>query len=867
MSSTLLAQQSPRVLNFTPPTFNGIAVIGEAPGSNEAYTGTPFIGPSGKFLRLVLRHVGIDPNQCFFGNICQRQPPDNDLTRFTPNGVEFTEGLTSLRQDLEKLRPSLCVLLGNTPLRAFRQSGDSISNYRGTVFYAAHNSPLEGVKCISTYHPAAVLRQYDWAPVFRFDLAKAERHSKFQDLGITERHYDTYKDLSACLSYLRDLKESKKLVSIDIEGGVEGIHCIGFSTSPTHARVIPITTRENVSLWNKDEEVQLWEAICSVLSDPTIPKVLQNSLYDNFVLSFLMKCPILGIKDDTMLKHWELYPELEKSLGFQASIYTQEPYYKYERKSQDYSRYLSYCGTDCAVTFEINAVLDRQVRNRSHAHYQFNMELLRPVLYMELRGFKYDLSKLPDKKRAVTTKLYSAQAKLDKAAGVGLDQTLSPGGRLDFIRPIVCQKRHQKYCVNWSNLKEGALGTFKEDIDRIYELGSLVTLTEAENAELSSLVGLGMNIRGKEFKPWFYDKLGMPRHYNMDGALTTDYLTMLKVAKKTKHPVPLLVLEIADARTHQQMLNISTDPDNRVRCAYNLVGTDTGRMTCYTSPTGSGYNLTTIPEYDRDLFIADEGMWMFQCDLAGADGWTVACHCAAHGDPTMLDDLQSGIKVAKVLVCMIEHGPEVSRLPRAELKLLCDKVEKANPNYFACKCVQHGSNYGMKANTMSDTIFKMSEGKIYLDPRTCDLYRDLYFLRYPGITRWHTAVQLRLNTTQKVECASGHTRLCMGRPDDHETFKSALSSEPQNNTCYATNLAMHRLYYDEENRLSGHLIIEPLHQNHDAIIGQFPVGKTNWAVEKIRTYFDNKITIAGITITIPFEGHYGPSWGELPHTI
>jgi hypothetical protein len=49
---------------------------------------------------------------------------------------------------------------------------------------------------------------------------------------------------------------------------------------------------------------------------------------------------------------------------------------------------------------------------------------------------------------------------------------------------------------------------------------------------------------------------------------------------------------------------------------------------------------------------------------------------------------------------------------------------------------------------------------------------------------------------------------------------------------------------------------------HDALLGQFKIEDTAWAISKIKSYFANEIIIAGIPITIPFEGHYGRSWGE-----
>jgi hypothetical protein len=59
------------------------------------------------------------------------------------------------------------------------------------------------------------------------------------------------------------------------------------------------------------------------------------------------------------------------------------------------------------------------------------------------------------------------------------------------------------------------------------------------------------------------------------------------------------------------------------------------------------------------------------------------------------------------------------------------------------------------------------------------------------------------------------------------------------------------------------LRIQPLHQVHDALIGQFKIEDTTWAISRIKQYFANEIVIAGIPITIPFGGSYGESWGNL----
>jgi hypothetical protein len=125
-----------------------------------------------------------------------------------------------------------------------------------------------------------------------------------------------------------------------------------------------------------------------------------------------------------------------------------------------------------------------------------------------------------------------------------------------------------------------------------------------------------------------------------------------------------------------------------------------------------------------------------------------------------------------------------------------------------------------------------------------------------------------LKATGQLRGASGHTRTFFGRREDYGTLKEYLADEPQENTTYACNRALLNIYSDLENRdAKGRLCIEPLHQMHDAVIGQFPADRVDWAVVKIRKAFDNHLTIAGIDIVIPFEGGYGRSWGELDNVI
>jgi hypothetical protein len=166
---------------------------------------------------------------------------------------------------------------------------------------------------------------------------------------------------------------------------------------------------------------------------------------------------------------------------------------------------------------------------------------------------------------------------------------------------------------------------------------------------------------------------------------------------------------------------------------------------------------------------------------------------------------------------------------------------------------------------------KDSEGKLYWSEREGQQAKDLLLKEcYPGVIRYHQYIAKKLSVKPILIAASGQVRQFFGRAD--EILTKAVAFQPQANTTFVANKALWKLWSDYDNRQTSQmegtnkkktLIIEPLHQVHDAIIGQFPISKTPWAVEKIRSYFNNPVTIAGQTFVIPFEGGYGTSWGCL----
>lgn len=908
-----------------------MAIIGEAPGAEEDQNGVPFCGASGRFLSALLIASKMARDTCFIGNICNHRPPDNDFNALFLSSKTFerhpllSESLSRLEQDLNTFNPNVCILLGRIPLYFATGEWRSIGDWRGSVFLGTQG-PFAGRKCIATYHPAGVLRMYDWAPLLRFDLARARSQGLSPDYYSLRRNLRTGLAFDEIISALesvtraydsaeRDRKGYPELwVSYDLEGYWNRVTRFSFATSPTEGFIVPITSGEYDSFWSPEQEAAIWRAVARVLGDARIPKTLQNSLYDRFVLAYQHRILISNVAADTMLGHWELYAELKKELGLQASIYTNEPHWKEDREHDDLHEREIYCCKDSAVTEEIRLAQEPHLRANPAIwnHYQFNLRLLNPLLYMELRGLRYDAQSAVEARKKVLAELWLKKHELNLIAGMTF-----VGGRESLLKLcllVLVKKREQKHCLSFQQLPLLCLKDRSKAAQALAALDLAGLLTDSQLATNNSVLGeleywldVELNVQSsKQMVEWMYVTRKFERQYERKGERTTlsaDVFAMLNLYRKTNDPAPKLVLQIRSLLYLANTLDTQSDPDGRIRCGYNVVATETGRLACYQSPTGSGYNLQTVTKKLRYLFVADDGYWMCLLDLAGADGWTVAAHCASLGDSTMLEDYLAGLKPARIIALMYmalegdirgwreknnssptepflrESLATISKhfnaLSRPELKTLCREVDSDGWLYFGSKRVQHGTNYGAQPAIVSDIILKDSYKflgePIYMAPKTTGLLQRLYLNRYPGIPRWHARVGSTLLQHERMSAASGRIRRFFGRIRDgrevnHDTLKAALSNEPQDNTTYATNLGVYRLWHDPENRSSsrpGGLIVEPLHQVHDAMITQFPKDLTEWAIDKHREWMDNELLIAGRKIKIPYEANYGRSWGEL----
>jgi hypothetical protein len=240
--------------------------------------------------------------------------------------------LERLADELISVDPNLVIALGNTPLWALCGT-TGISKLRGTTRLSTHTAA--GFKVLPTYHPAAVLRQWELRPTTVADLIKAGREAAYPEIRRPEREIwiePTLEDLS---DYIDQHIRGCKILSVDIETAGNQITCIGFSPRINSAIVIPFydDRRKTRSYWpSVENERRAWSLIRGVLEDRTIHKVFQNGLYDLAFIWRSVGIKVMGAEHDTMLLSHSLQPESLKGLGYLGSVFTDEGSWKQERK-------------------------------------------------------------------------------------------------------------------------------------------------------------------------------------------------------------------------------------------------------------------------------------------------------------------------------------------------------------------------------------------------------------------------------------------------------------------------------------------------------------------------------------------------------
>lgn len=195
------AQSFSQIVDYDFPAdtkhWSHIALIGEAPGADEARLGHPFVGRSGQLLDKILVKAEIERKKCLVANVFRYQPPGNKVAHFfiskraaKAEGItlaekfgqfssayvrgEFGSEIDHLAATLKKMKPKVIVALGRTPLWALTGEGELLKKLGTQLPCRLADAPV-----IPTFHPSFILRgnwglQDEWLKHFAAakDIAK-----------------------------------------------------------------------------------------------------------------------------------------------------------------------------------------------------------------------------------------------------------------------------------------------------------------------------------------------------------------------------------------------------------------------------------------------------------------------------------------------------------------------------------------------------------------------------------------------------------------------------------------------------------------------------------------------------------------------
>ena len=129
--------------------------IGEGPGENEDLQGEPFVGKAGQFLTTMLELIGIDREKdIYICNVIKCRPPQNR----DPSTEERLSCRPFLDRQIVLIQPRLIVLLCRIAATELLGPDFKITQQHGQLL------SYNGIDCIATYHPSALLRDESKRP-------------------------------------------------------------------------------------------------------------------------------------------------------------------------------------------------------------------------------------------------------------------------------------------------------------------------------------------------------------------------------------------------------------------------------------------------------------------------------------------------------------------------------------------------------------------------------------------------------------------------------------------------------------------------------------------------------------------------------
>jgi len=519
-----------------------IAFVAEAPARVEEVRNRPLVGESGIVWDTLLQAAGISRSEAFTINCVKHRisSPDKYMTK---SGLT-TEGMAvrdDVKERLKNCKANVIVALGK--LSTCILTGETeITKYRGSIL---PSTLLPGKKVIPTYHPAyTLLRRGPGNYLFRYDivadLKQAKRHKEFPEIPAPTLEAILDPTFNQVIDFIDMVNRDPKIniFGYDVECYNNQISCLAIAPHKDLSFCVPFVNR-----WNEAQETQIWLALCKLMKNTEVTKVMHNFLFDVSYTWHQSKILTRGPIECTMTAYRTMYPDMRSGLDHLVSIYTEHRYYKDDRKlwktpARDPMAFWLYNCRDSAYTIEVWEHVKKELEaDEDYSKmYKEDMELTDPLLWMMTAGIPIDVEQLNIMKADVIKELAETVEELHSTAR----EEFNPGSAVQVIK-------------------------------------------------------------------YFYDTLKLKPYLNRgkrtcdDKALSRiarrDNLPEARILQKWRHLDKL----------RSTYLELEYDPDKKLRCFYQLKGTKSARLSSTKTLKGTGLNMQNLdPAFKRFLYCEGE---------------------------------------------------------------------------------------------------------------------------------------------------------------------------------------------------------------------------------------------------------------------
>lgn len=325
-----------------------VLIVGEAPGFVEELVGVPFVGPAGKLLAGLLKSIGIKKHLVSITNVIQCVPTNDGKTVRKPTQREIDCCIEHLVEEIDELKPSLVIALGEVAFSTLTGRKMSMKDARGDYHHLALQTKWK-CKVFATYHPASALRMRDRIPIIERDLEKA----------FFEKHKTTIEVESFPKMKWKKARNGMELFEFATSCSEFAFDTETTGLDPFNDKIIGLAIANERGAMFVDFsliDATLMQALRDVFKDESIRKIAQNSQFD---VDFLERQGIFiqGLAFDTQLAQQLIEPDLPKDLQYMRTQYTKIPPYKPTKAEMKHASKIAnlaeICSYDAITTLEV----------------------------------------------------------------------------------------------------------------------------------------------------------------------------------------------------------------------------------------------------------------------------------------------------------------------------------------------------------------------------------------------------------------------------------------------------------------------------------------------------------------------------------